>query len=536
MAELYLRTESIRNEDIIRLAVLNKNDKDIISTLKSSEPCIIEGSRGSGKSFLLKYAEIDIENNTNSLPVFVSFNVSSLIRTDDTLQFYHWMLAKTIKALVNKLRKKGLLISSSTSLLLSNSTTEKEVSLELDLLKIVRLYESSYKGDSKIDIDKLPDIEDVKDAIEMICEENKIDRVYFFFDESAHVFRPKQQRQFFNLFKDIRSPYISCNAAIYPGVTHYGDSFELAHDCAFRSLERSIREPEYLQYFKDIVFKQASDDLKKSIENQTDLFNTLAFSAGGNPRNLLKTIQEANKFNTTGINNVIKEFYRERIWTEHTALGEKYKGHRVLIDWGRDFVEKYVIPSIESYNKIREEKGIDESTIYFWIHKDAPEAVKESLRLLTYTGIIKEINSAIRATRAELGTRYEVKYGCIISLFANPQLNSSDFLMKLSYKKFPEFGKNHQAYNDIKDYQIDFEKEEEYLSSLYHMLQKDIKVLTMLTEWQIGKLRSAGINTLEELNFKSESKLISEIYGVGPVRARIIKNAANAELLEYLSG
>ncbi|QWF69608.1 hypothetical protein KEF85_09460 [Methylomonas paludis] len=68
------------------------------------------------------------------------------------------------------------------------------------------------------------------------------------------------------------------------------------------------------------------------------------------------------------------------------------------------------------------------------------------------------------------------------------------------------------------------------------MLEKPIDVLSLLTEWQKGKLKNAGIYTIEDLHSKSEENLIESIYNVGPVRARIIKNAATAELLEYLSG
>jgi hypothetical protein len=461
--------------------------------------------------------------------------MSSLINTDDNLQFYHWMMAKTLKYLLNKLRKRGLVVSGLTANLLSNDESDTEDGVEISLKKIVRLFEDSYKDKKAIDISALPDIEDVKEAIQTICEENDIDRVFFFFDEAAHVFRPEQQRQFFNLFKDIRSPYITCNAAIYPGVTHFGDSFEPAHDCVYRKLERNIYETDYLQYFKDIVTKQSDENLRGDIERHGVLFNTLALSSGGNPRMLLRTIQELAKFNTSNINSVIKSFYRGQIWSEHTDLGEKYKGHRGVIDWGRDFLETSVIPRVEEYNSSRREKGVNESTIYFWIHKDAPAAVKESLRLLTYTGIIRKVDSSIRATRSELGTRYEIKYGCLLSLESNPHGESQEFFQNLSIKKFPEFGKNHSAYAGSEKL-LKNDDEQQYEESSNSLLQKSIDVLVALTHWQKERLKSVGILTIEDLHNKSEENLIEDIYGVGPARARIMKNAATAELLEYISG
>jgi len=538
VSNFYLRTESIKQSDILELSVLNSHDQSILSALASPEPCLLEGSRGTGKSFLMRVAELEIEKSDKSfLPVFVSFNISSLLQTDDPLQFYHWMLAKALKALVNKLRKKGHIVSGHSANLLSNDESSDQEKIDQDLGKIVKEFEDSYRrGKDKVDIHLLPDIEDVKEAIENICEENGLERVYFFFDEAAHVFRPEQQRQFFNLFKDLRSPYITCNAAIYPGVTYFGESFEPTHDCIYKRIERGIRDSDYLIYFKEIVYKQADDSLKTSIENNLELFNTLAFSCGGNPRILLRTIQEVEKFNSKSVNETIKNFYRYQIWTEHTELGEKYKGHRSLIDWGRDFLEKYVIPSIEQYNESRKERNISESSIYFWVHKDCPETVKESLRLLSYTSVLRKIDSAIRATRSELGSRYEVKYGCILALTRNPVNDSKKFYDSLISKNFPEFGKNHSAYRDIKDIGAITEDENAFHAALENMLKKPIDVLQLLTHWQKDKLRQVGINTIEELHQNTEENLIEKIYNVGPVRARLIKNAATAELLEYLSG
>jgi SepF-like predicted cell division protein (DUF552 family) len=536
MSEFYLRTESIKQSDILNLSVVNSSDRNILDTLKSNEPCLLEGSRGTGKSFLMRVAELELEDESDSyITVFVPFNMSSLISAEDNLQFYHWMLAKTLKYLLNKLRKKGLVVSGLTANLLSNDENDTEHEVEIGLKEIVKLFEDSYKGKSTIDISSLPDIEDVKEAIQAICEDNNLDRVFFFFDEAAHVFRPEQQRQFFTLFKDLRSPYITCNAAIYPGVTHFGDSFEPIHDCVYKKLERNITDSDYLQYFKDIVIKQSDEYMKSEIDRQRDLFNTLALSSGGNPRMLMRTIQDLQKINTSNVNSIMKSFYRSQIWSEHTDLGEKYKGHRAVIDWGRDFLENSVIPRVGEYNNLRKEKGIDESTIYFWIHKDAPEPVKESLRLLTYTGIIRKIDTSVRATRSELGTRYEIKFGCVLSLENNPHSECHEFYKNLSVKKYPEFGKNHPAYSGS-DKLLKGDDELQYEESLKSLLQKPIDVLVGLTLWQKGKLKSSGITTIEELHNNSEESLIEKIYGVGPARARTMKNAANAELLEYISG
>ncbi len=338
MSNFYLRTESIKPEEILNLCVKSKQDEQIIRALRSSEPCILEGSRGTGKSFLMRVAQQEIDDGEgHGVAVFVSFNISSLISTNDRHQFYHWMLAKTLRALLVKLKKKGYVVSPFSAGLLSNDECNNQDSVEMDLERIVKSFEGSYRSLDQVLTTSLPDIEDVKEAIQEICEENKIDRIYFFFDEAAHVFRPEQQRQFFSLFKDLRSPYVTCNAAIYPGVTYFGDSFEPIHDCIYKVIERDIRDPEYLGYFKEIALKQADATLANAIERNVDLFATIAFAGGGNPRMILKTLQDLAKFNSTNVDQVIKDFYRGSL--DNTTV-EYYN----IYDWGLQSLDKLGYP------------------------------------------------------------------------------------------------------------------------------------------------------------------------------------------------
>lgn len=84
MTDFYLRTESIKQADILDLSVLNEADRKILNALKSNEPCLLEGSRGTGKSFLMRVAELELEaEKESSVIVFVPFNMSSLIRLPD---------------------------------------------------------------------------------------------------------------------------------------------------------------------------------------------------------------------------------------------------------------------------------------------------------------------------------------------------------------------------------------------------------------------------------------------------------------------
>ncbi len=532
MNNFYFRTESITNEEILKLYVESTIDREIINAFKSKSHIVLEGSRGSGKSFLMKVAQVELVNNfkeENILPVYVTFMQSALIHSADPNQFYHWMLAKIIKETLKAFQKKGLIVSQYANSLLGTA--------ELNTLQIiVSKFEATYKNPKEdVDVSELPELSEVIDAIEEICNDNLITRIVYFFDESAHVFRPEQQRQFFTLFRDFKSPYISCNAAVYPGVTHYGSSFEMTHDAIYKRIDRDLLSENYVKEIYQMVLKQGGDQWEKKINGQKDFFNTLVFAAGGNPRLLLKTLDKFDSLNANNVNEVIRNFYRSDIWLEHTQLGEKYKGHKAIIDWGRSFIEDNVIPSTISKNKDRSEKGIKESTIYFWVSKDAPEQVKEALRLLNYTGIIRKHDSGVKATKSNIGDRYEIKFGCLLSQYNAPSSASKDIIPFVKIDIFTEYGQNNAAFNTLSIDAVANFSDEEFLLSLNLQLSKPIDELD-LTPKQKSKLKEIGVNNISQLLEVDEAELISKLDQIGPKRARAMKNSAIAELLETISG
>ena len=86
MSEFIFRTEDIRTEQILGLYVETAKDKRIVDLLKSANPVILEGSRGTGKSFLLGVAEAQLLASFQTdrvLPVYLSFVKSSLLQSNE---------------------------------------------------------------------------------------------------------------------------------------------------------------------------------------------------------------------------------------------------------------------------------------------------------------------------------------------------------------------------------------------------------------------------------------------------------------------
>ena len=424
MPDFLYRTEDIIPEEVISYFVETAKDREIINTLKARNPVVLAGSRGVGKSFLLRVAEHELRASFASdrvFPVYLSFNRSSLLNTTDPLQFQHWMLARLCSRVTRSLLKAGLLAQTGSAVSLLTGSPQDQLEADTQIERIASAYEESWKSAaSAVDLTGLPTVETFRDAMDDLCDELNISRFVILIDEAAHIFLAQQQRQFFTLFRDMRSPRISCKAAVYPGVTSYGDTFQPVHDATMLMLERNVLEREYIGNMREIVEKQADSKLTEDIATHASNFAVLAYAASGNPRVLLKTLARAPRVAAQATNEVIREYYRSDVWSEHSTLPEKYGGHRALIDWGRRFIESEVLPDLKKKNDQYLQADPKQSTCFFWIHRDAPQAVKEALKLLAYTGIVNEHAAGIRATRSEVGTRYSVNLGCLMALEATP--------------------------------------------------------------------------------------------------------------------
>lgn len=536
MSDFFFRTEDIPPEEVDRYFAETAQDRAVVNALKSRTPAILVGSRGVGKSFLLRIAQKELMESfakDRVFPIYVSFVRSSLLLSEDENQFRNWMLARLCSAAIRALERAGLLggVPSGIRLLAGQDVDAKIGTTKVE--DIIQAYEESYKHPKKrIDASQVPSVEELRDAFEELSEQLSIKRFVFFIDEAAHIFLPQQQRQFFTLFRDLRSHCLTCNAAVYPGVTSFGDTFQPIHDASLVHIDRDVLDPRYIENMREIVEKQAdSATLKKIVQNGKN-FSILAFACSGNPRILLKTLAEAPGLSSSEVNDVMRNHYRTTIWSEHSTLADKYQGHRAAIDWGREFLESTVLPEIKGKNDayLNSDKN---TSAYFWIHRDAPEIVKESLRILCYTGVLNEMEAGIKATRSEIGKRYMVNLGCLFALEATPVRNAFEIAKSLTPKRMTEYGANHPSYRSLLEAESAVDKDDRP-QHLEMQLGKPVTVLD-LTEWQVEKLHELKLETVGNVLEATEQQLKLAKY-VGDVRARRMKNAAVAAVLEYLSG
>ena len=123
--------------------------------------------------------------------------------------------------------------------------------------------------------------------------------------------------------------------------------------------------------------------------------------------------------------------------------------------------------------------------------------------------------------------------GCLFSLESLPASTSLSIARGLTVKRMTEFGANHAAYKSLMEH-ADRLPTHTTGFALKEQLQKAISVLD-ISEWQRSKLLELGSNSVGDVLRATEEKLKEASY-VGDKRARRMRNAAVAAVLEYLSG
>lgn len=97
------RSEDLLYDQIPQLTVLGSFERKTVDTLKQSGAHLLQGSRGVGKSMLMRQAEVEMDSEFSSLKklaVYVNFKTSTLlegVKAEKRDAFQVWVGARYFK-------------------------------------------------------------------------------------------------------------------------------------------------------------------------------------------------------------------------------------------------------------------------------------------------------------------------------------------------------------------------------------------------------------------------------------------------------
>lgn len=113
MSEAIIRTEDIDPKEINNYFVETEKDREIVNLLKGKQPLLVVGSRGTGKTMLLRMAEQELlsaYDDEKVLPVFVNLVTCNIHDNKNILKV---LISRTLRSLQQALKSQGIILTGS---------------------------------------------------------------------------------------------------------------------------------------------------------------------------------------------------------------------------------------------------------------------------------------------------------------------------------------------------------------------------------------------------------------------------------------
>jgi hypothetical protein len=136
-------------------------------------------------------------------------------------------------------------------------------------------------------------LEGLSKSIDEVLAANDLTRCVLLLDDAAHAFSPRQQEDFFEFFRQIKSREISPKAAIYPGITTHSPTFHIGHDAEQIDVWVRPDRAGYVDFMRSLAIKRFNGELPLGLSSTSQALEFLAYASFGIPRsflNMLRTI------------------------------------------------------------------------------------------------------------------------------------------------------------------------------------------------------------------------------------------------------
>ncbi|WP_215398415.1 hypothetical protein [Rheinheimera oceanensis] len=341
---------------------------------------LLIGPRGTGKTHHMRCAYISCKNDISKpLPIYVTFNHYLRLETyinesSNAIGIFHaWVLAKIAVSCMQDYTDERKL----------DDFTEDDLKLFIGAVE-----KQQYSSDFDNIINSLS-VSKVQEFIQEIMHRNSRKRAVLLLDDAALTLTPEYMAEFFEVFRSLKSAYISPKASVYPGSTQYGPRFHLGHDAEPVHVWLSVENPKYLEFMTSLTEQRFSSDI--SIPSEIlDLFKYAAF---GIPRAFIMMVRSYAQISTGSsqvkFNRIIEE-RRKYILAEYLSIAEKLMQYKGVINLGEEFLNSIVeLLKKANHDNLEKDNLNFEKVIAVGI-ADIPNKADRMIRFLIEAGLLYE--------------------------------------------------------------------------------------------------------------------------------------------------
>jgi len=402
------RAERLTPEELIGWTFLTPADRAVIRKLRGPGVKLVVGPRGSGKTTLLKMALYELHQSRDAFGIYANYSHSLAL---EPLFFSHSGALKLFRQWV--LQK--IVIGVSETLTSWGINADERLSRQCEFARA--FVAALEKGDVVSDESQYLAPSELVSLIEEICDESKIGRAVLLLDDAAHAFSSEQQREFFEIFRQLRTRRVAPKAAVYPGITSYSHSFNVAHEAEPLYVWYNPSDDGYLENMRSIAKKRLPDSVLQLLgASAEEYLDILALAAFGQPRALLNMISavvdSANSGKSVTRALVLKavEDYNAYMIGVFRSLGVKLPRYRQFVEFG-EMINSTISAKISEYNR---NKPIGSKGLAIGISAPLSEKFERILRFFEYAGMVRPLSDHSRGAKG-VYKRYLVHYSSLIA-------------------------------------------------------------------------------------------------------------------------
>jgi len=475
---LVLAAEDFDLQEFRALHKFSANDERVVAKLIAHGPVLLQGSRGSGKSALMREAaeRLPLAPNSPALGVYLSLRHMPLLRSAG--DEYQRILCELLIDRVNRI-----------------------------------VSESPYSFDAS------PTLSSVQKGLTDLAQILQ-KRIVLMFDDAAHIGREASLADFFDVFRTLGSSAVSCKATIYPGVTNFGNRFDVYNDATVVDVIRDEDQPGFAALFAEVVKARYPELAERPFASDLTLEDFASFvgkSVLGNMRSFIFACNDVanSEDKSVGLPTLGKCF-----------LEMTTNFYWPLIDEVKPKLGKYVPivgPAKDIAETLLAECGRQQNPSVI-IHRDIISRLAKAFEILEYVGFISKRESSKAMKSGGRGSRYAINLCMLLEHVPGTRL-TADLFQKWKMRDDEPVQLHSKATSlaTIRLPDLAANQDPEILNDPVEVLRKSPAYPYGISDRMVEKLHAAQILTVRNLYEATEQQLDAIDY-VGEYRVRQLKN------------
>lgn len=400
------RAEYLSAQQLTDWTITTPRDREILTKLKGPGLKLLVGPRGSGKSTLLRKAYFELLGDQRVMVAYVNYAKSLALeplfhRRADALQlFRQWVLLKIVLGIEAAAQDANTPIPENIQGLAAEAQAFTHA-LEV--------------GDDPPEQALRLGPTQLRSLLVEWMQAADRSRVVLFLDDAAHAFSPEQQREFFEIFRELRSRQVGAKAAVYPGVTTYSANFHVGHEAELLEAWYRPEDPEFLTTMRQMAQRRLPTELYARLEGREELVDFLALASFGLPRGFLAMLSDLLEAAGDGVPT---RRMAERAIADHAisvanvfrSLSAKLPRYRLFVEVGVE-AQGQLASLLQRFNR---GKKPTEKAVVVGIRDPLGPELARILSMLEYAGVVRRLDTVSRGTRGVFH-RYLVHFAIVIN-------------------------------------------------------------------------------------------------------------------------